>query len=104
MQAAIHVFVALAFMALGLAFYRGRGLNLAAGYNTMSKAEKARYDQARLGKFMGKLMFAVAGANLVMALGPLLDNLLFLWLGLGLMMAVIVAGVVYANTGERFMK
>ncbi len=45
-----------------------------------------------------------AAIHVFVALGPLLDNLLFLWLGLGLMMAVIVAGVVYANTGNRFIK
>lgn len=102
MQIVVHALVALLFVALGIALCRGKGLNLVAGYNTLPPAEKARYDQARLGKFMGRLMFALAGCSLLMGLGPLLDNMLFLWLGLGLMMALAIGAVIYANTGNRF--
>jgi hypothetical protein len=104
MQVGIHVLVMLMFVGLGIAFYRGKALDLVAGYNTMTKAEKARVDQAGMGKFMGKLMFAIAGCNLVMALSPLLGNMLFLWLGMGLMMALVIGAVIYANTGDRFLR
>ena len=57
------------FLVLGLIFSRGKGAFLIAGYNTASKAEKAKYDEKALCRFMGKIMFAMAGCQGVMALG-----------------------------------
>ena len=56
------------FLVLGLTFSRGKGAFLIAGYNTASKAEKARYDEKALCRFMGKIMFALAGCQGIMAL------------------------------------
>ncbi len=85
-------------------FSQGKGAFLIAGYNTASKAEKARYDEKTLCRFMGKLMFALAGTWVPVALSALLDWMWLLWLGLGLFLTVCVGGVVYMNTGRRFLK
>ena len=44
--------IVLLFVILGIAFSLGRGENLLAGYNTMSKDQKARYDARALCRFM----------------------------------------------------
>ena len=92
------------FLVLGLIFSQGKGAFLIAGYNTASKAEKAKYDEKALCRFMGKLMFALAAAWVPIALSALLDQMWLLWLGLGLFLAVCIGGVVYMNTGHRFEK
>ena len=100
----IHCGMLLVFLLLGLVFSRGKGAFLIAGYNTASRAEKERYDEKALCRFMGKLMFALAGTWIPVALSALLDRMWLLWLGLGLFLTVCIGGVVYMNTGRRFLK
>ena len=100
----IELAVILLFLLLGAVFSMGKGAFLIAGYNTASKAEKARYDEKALCRFMGRLMFAMAGCWAVVALSTLLDREWLLFLGLGLYLVVIFGGVIYANTGNRFRR
>lgn len=104
MLLAIHCGVILLFLFLGLVFSRGKGAFLIAGYNTASREEKAKYDEKALCRCMGKLMFALAGTWVPVALSALLDRMWLLWLGLGLFMAVCFGGVIYMNTGNRFQR
>lgn len=92
------------FVLLGLLFSRGKGAFLIAGYNTASPAEKARYDEKALCRFMGKLMFALAGCQAIMGLGAAWAGMWLYWLGIALFLASAVGGVIYANTGVRFLK
>lgn len=96
--------IVLLFVILGIVFSQGRGANLLAGYNTMSKDQKARYDARALCRFMGKIMFILAACMLVMALAEPLAFAALLYIGLGFFLAVTVFTVVYANTGNRFQK
>ena len=89
---------------LGVVFSMGRGAFLIAGYNTASKAEKAKYDEKALCRFMGKLMFALAGCQCAMGLGLFWTKMWLYWAGLAAFLAVILGGVIYANTGNRFQK
>ena len=89
---------------LGALFYSGRGAFLIAGYNTMSKAKKARYDKAALCRFMGKLMFLLAACQVVMGLGAAWAGMWLYWLGIALFLVSALGGVIYANTGRRFLK
>ena len=100
----VHLGVTVLLVVLGLVFFRGKGAFLIAGYNTASKEEKAKYDEKALCRFMGRLMFAMAGCWALVALGTLLDRLWIYYLGLGLFLTVIFGGVLYANTGRRFQK
>lgn len=100
----IHGGVMLLFLVLGVVFSQGKGAFLIAGYNTSSKEEKAKYDEKALCRFMGKLMFAMAGCWMVIALSAVLDRVWLLLLGLGLYLVVLFGGVIYANTGNRFRK
>lgn len=53
-------FVAL-FLLLAVVFLRGKGSWLIAGYSTASPEEKARIDEKKLCRYMGRLMLALAG-------------------------------------------
>ncbi len=98
----VHASVALLFIILGIVFFQGKGAFLIAGYNTSSKAEKEKYNEKALCRFLGKIMFLFAVCFLVVILSDVLDNMAFLWIGLGLFLAVIVFTLTYANTGNRF--
>ena len=100
----VHCGVVVLFLALGVLFLRGKGASLIAGYNTAPKTAKARYDEKALCRFMAKLMFALAVCWLPVVLSELLDQIGLFYLGLGLYMAVIFGGVIYANTGNRFRR
>lgn len=92
------------FLVLGLIFSRGKGAFLIAGYNTASKAEKAKYDEKALCRFMGKIMFALAGCQGIMALGILVVGMWLFWVGIAAFLAVAFGTVIYANTRNRFRK
>lgn len=92
------------FLVLGLILSRGKGAFLIAGYNTASKAEKAKYDEKALCRFMGKIMFALAGCQGIMALGILVVGMWLYYVGIGLFLVVVFGTVIYANTGNRFQK
>ena len=91
------------FVLLGIPFFRGKGAFLIAGYNTASAAEKARYGEKALCRFMGKLMFLLAACQVVMGFGTLVGMWLY-YLGIALFLVSAVGGVIYANTGRRFLK
>ena len=79
---------------------------LVAGYNTMPKAEKAKYDEEALTTFVGNLLMIAAATVLVPLVAvPFLDSpdrlIMATWV---MFAAVILGGLVYANTGNRFMK
>lgn len=90
--------------ALGIIFSCGKGTFLIAGYNTSSKKEKSRIDEKALCRFMGKLMFLLAGCQLVIALSGILSISFLLVIGIMLHIIVIAGAVAYANTGNRFKK
>ena len=90
------------FVGLGVLFSKGKGAFLIAGYNTMSKAKKARYDKNALCRFMGKLMFALAACWIPVALGTALGLGWLYGAGIAAYLLVIGGGLIYANTGRRF--
>ena len=48
------------FIILGIILSLGHGANLIAGYNTLPKEQKERYDTRSMGRFMGRIMFTLA--------------------------------------------
>lgn len=104
MLLAIHLIVVCSFIVLGILFSKGKGAFLIAGYNTAPPREKAKTDEKKLCRFMGKFMFALAACWLVIAASALFDRMSLHWIGLGLFLAVIIAGLIYANTGNRFQR
>ena len=53
---------------------------------------------------MSKLMFALAVCWVVIASSELFKTMALLWIGLCLFMLVVLFGVIYMNTGNRFKK
>ena len=97
------VFTAL-FVVLGIIFASGKGANLIAGYNTASREEKAQTNEKKLLKAMSVLMFVLAGCFLVSASSELFHIKLLIWIGQALFVVVLIAGLVYLNTRNRFKK
>lgn len=88
----------------GMLFLTGHGAGLIAGYNTMPKEERERYDKRALCRFMAKFMFYAAACVALIGADVL-------WPGKGLALAggiwLVIGGVfmlVYANTKGRFLK
>lgn len=55
----LHLATAALFILLGIVFLRGKGSFLIAGHNTLPPEEKAKIDEKKLTRFMGKFMFAL---------------------------------------------
>lgn len=100
----IHGFLILLFLVLGIVFLNGKGSFLIAGYNTASKAEKEKIDEKKLCRYMGKLMFLFAGCFLIIMASDLTGKMWLLWLGLALLFAATIGGIIYINTGNRLKK
>jgi len=104
MLLAIHLIIVVLFVVLGIVFRRGKASFLIAGYNTMTRAEKAKIDEKKLCRFVSGLMFVLAACWLVVAMSEVFHRLWLLWLGLGLLFAAILVAVVYLNTGDHIKK
>jgi Na+/glutamate symporter len=100
----IHLVFVLLFVLLGIVFLKGKGSFLIAGYNTASSAEREKIDEKKLCKYMGRLMFALAGCFLIVAASEPLKQIWLLWVGLPLFFAVAIGGVIFMNTGNRLKK
>ncbi len=92
------------FIVLGVIFSSGKGAFLIAGYNTLPKEEKEKYDTASLCKFMGKMMFGISFCLLLWVLSDALKIKWLFTIGLIAFFCIIAFTLVYANTGNRFKK
>ena len=92
------------FVGLGVLFSKGKGACIIAGYNTMSKEKKARYDKNALCRFMGKIMYCLAFAMLLWLASIILQNSVLLSASLYFLVGSIAFAVIYAGTGRRFKK
>lgn len=53
------IILGIAFVALGITFFLGKGSFLIAGYNTLDQQEKAKYSEKRLMKCMSAFCFSM---------------------------------------------
>ena len=100
---AVTVPLTILFLILGIILWNGKGSFLIAGYNTSSKAEKSKYNEKALCRFVAKLMFFCAVCMVLFGLAPMIGAWL-MWLTQAVMLIVIIIAVIYANTGNRFKK
>ena len=96
----INSLIGLLLVVMGVFMLFGRGAFLIAGYNTMSKEKKARYDEVALCKFMGKIIIPIGLTMPVTAFDAPWLHKAYSALTLGL----ALFAVVYANTGNRFRR
>ena len=91
-------------LVLALVFFSGRGASLIAGYNTLSAAQRASHDEKALCRFVGWLLIAICASMGLVWAGIHFNISWVMLVGVALMIALPIAGAIYANTGGRFLK
>ena len=100
----IELGLALLFAVFGIILWKGKGAWLIAGYNVSSDAEKSKYDEKTLCRFVAKLMFFYTACFVLLAVSTWLDFMALYYCVIALFLVVTIAAVIYANTGNRFKK
>ena len=90
----IFIVTAMVCVGFGLVFVKGKGSGLLAGYNTMTAAEKAKYNEKALLKNTAKLMFLLA------ALHGLTGILFIASLWIGALVVFIPGYIILFATGQ----
>jgi len=83
---------------------KGKGLNLLAGYNTMSESQKEKYDKKALGRFTGWMIIAF---SFILAFAPIGVYLEINWLiysAIIISLAEVLVCMIYVNKSKRFRK
>lgn len=102
--AVINLLILIPLLVMAFFLSRGKGSFLIAGFNTMPKEEKEKYDKVALSKFMGKFLYAICFSILLFSFSEWLEMPSLLWIGTGLIIGLVIFMLVYANTGNRFKK
>ena len=98
------------FFILGVFLMNGRGSWLIAGYNTASREEKEKYDEKKLCRSTGIVVFAAALLVAVVAVcgyrvetGQMQENSMLLPVGIciGLVIVSVIGSMVYTNKYNR---
>lgn len=89
---------------LGVFLLYGKGTFLIAGFNTLPKKEKEKYDKPALSKFYGKTLLALSASMVFWLLSDILQNNLLFIIGLILFTGIIIFSLVYSRFGDRFKK
>ncbi|MDO4535329.1 MAG: DUF3784 domain-containing protein [Clostridium perfringens] len=100
----LQILLVTLFILFGILLSLGKCSFLIAGFNTMSKEEKSKYDVLSLCKFMGKVMFILAFCMTLFVLSHILQLKSMFNISLILFWILILFTVIYLNTGNRFMK
>ncbi len=100
----ITFIIGLLIIIIALVLHTGKGSFLIAGYNTLSREEKDKYDSKKLCRFMGKILLPIGFFTPILAVGGIYG---IGWLPVMYVFGVIalsVFAVIYSNTGNRFKK
>ncbi|EOU1110201.1 TPA: DUF3784 domain-containing protein [Clostridium perfringens] len=98
----IKILMIALFILLGIMFSLGKWSFLIAGFNTMTKEEKEKYDVMSLCKFMGKLMFIIAFCITLFTLSDIFMMEILFNIGTVILIVSIIFTIIYANTGNPF--
>ena len=82
----------------------GKGSWLIAGYNTMTDEERDKYDVKKLCRFVGIILIPVGILTPGVGLGVYLCIDWISHVYISIVLFLVVFAIVYANTGNRFMK
>lgn len=100
----ISTILGLLLIIMGLVLFNGRGSFLIAGYNTLSKEGKEKYDIKALGRFIGKILLTIGLITPIFTVGAIYE---IEWLSTVYTFCVIglsIFAIFYSNTGNRFRK
>lgn len=98
------ILIIVIFIVFGIILSLGKWSFLIAGFNTMTKEEKEKYDVISLCKFWGKCMFLFAFCITLFLLSELWEMKILFNIGFTLIFAITLFMLVYSNTGNRFKK
>ena len=91
-------------LVLGLIIRTGKANFLIAGYNTMSDAEKAKWDVKAISKFTGWLLI-IPSVVLLVGCIPIALNfypIISLFISYGIFILLIITGAIFLNVSPRF--
>jgi len=93
-------------LAIGLVLIlgNGKGAMLIAGYNTMRKEKREKYDTKALSRFVGWLCIAMIPCMLLTLVGAHFELGWLIGGGTAVSIVLPIGAVIYANTGGRFKK
>ncbi|MDR0470218.1 MAG: DUF3784 domain-containing protein [Nitrososphaerota archaeon] len=81
-----------------------KGSFLISGYNTLSKDQRAKYNEKALCRFIGWLLIVIALCMLFFPVGLYLDMIWLAYCGIGFTLISVFGAIIYLNTGNRFHK
>lgn len=100
----VMIMLSLPLILIGIILLTGRGADMIAGYNTLPKTEKDKYDSAALCKFVGKIVLPIGVLTPLVAVGVMLDAPLLIYGTIAVTLGLVIFAVIYVNTGNRFRK
>ena len=89
---------------IGLFLCCGKGADLIAGYNGLSTAERAKWNEKALCRGTGVLVLLMVGCIELTVAGGVLDVPTLIWGGLVLLAVLTVGGLIYINKSARFKR
>jgi hypothetical protein len=82
----------------------GKGAFMIAGFNTMPKDEKEKYDIKKLCKFIGLMLLLIIFCSAGILAGTILTLGIVIIISTAVLLAAIVFTLIFANTKDRFKK
>ena len=82
----------------------GNGADLIAGFNTASRAERARWDEKALCRGVGVLLLVMLVCMELLGLGAIFSKKALLLAGGILLVLATAAGLIYINKSKRFKR
>ena len=98
----VIVVIVVSMIVMAVFLLNGKGSFLIAGYNTMNKTERAKYNEKSLCRFTGWLLIALSFCMLLIPAGIFLEMMWLIYFGTMLILVVSFGAVIYSNTGNRF--
>lgn len=96
--------VLLLFIVMTVVLLRGNGASMIAGHNMKSAEERAKINEVKLCKDMGKMMLGITFSLLFFIVGGMLNKEIYFIIGTILMILCMICGLIYMNTGNRYEK
>jgi len=94
--------IGLLLVLIAIMFLFGKGLFLIAGYNTLSKSEKEKFDKKKLSRFMGFVTLPIGLLTPIVAIGGIYDLPWLIYLYVIIVIGLSVFAIWYANTIDRW--
>ena len=92
------------FLIMAIFLLNGKGAFLIAGFNTMSKEEREKYDEKALCRFVGWLFISVCFCMVLLLIAIYAQMMWLTICGIGLIFLFTISGIIYMSTNKHFLK